>query len=286
MTPARRTIKRLAIILVYFAILGLIGTGLYFLFRTAPTCRDLVKNQGETGIDCGGPCAKCEEISQAENLQVVEKAVISAGEGKYDVLAKVANPNSQLGAAKFNYTFALRDAEGKIISKSDGSNFILPGQTKYVLAFNLAPAAKPDNLGFEISSFEWRKFSEYEEPDIAVFAKEFNLAGGGEADFATLVAKLRNQSGFDFREISANIVIRDGSGVPVAVNKTNFNDVRTNEEREVNARWKNPFLVDPASSKIEIVPEVDVFENENFLKQHGAAGQYKSFDPTIESTEQ
>lgn len=282
MTPAHRIIKRLTIVLVYLIILGLAGAGFYYAFRTAPTCTDKIQNQGEAGIDCGGPCAKCEEIPQAENLRVEEKRIISAGEGKYDVLAKISNPNPRLGAAKFDYSFRLLDAGGKIVSKSEGSSFILPGQVKYVLAFNLVPEARPDGLGFEISSFEWSVFSEYEEPDIAVFAKEFNLAGGGEADFATLKAKLRNQSGFDFREISANIVIRDGSGIPVAANKTNFNDVRTNEEREVNVGWKSPFAVDPAASRIEIFPEVDVFENENFLKQHGAAGQYKSLDPTIE----
>jgi len=278
MTPAHRNIKRLTIILVYLVIIGLVGTGLYFLFRTAPTCTDKIQNQGEEGIDCGGPCAKCEKLPQAEDLQIVEKAVVSAGEGKYDVLAKVSNPNPRLGAAKFDYSFRLLDAEKKTISKSEGSSFILPGQTKYVLAFNLLPAAKPDSLDFEIKSFEWSVFSEYEEPDITIFAKEFNLAGGGETNFATLKAKLRNQSGFDFHEIAADIVIRDGSGNAVAVNKTNFNDVRTNEEREVSAGWKNSFSIDPMSARIEIMPEVDVFENENFLKQHGVAGQYGTYN--------
>src|SRR4030042_4522578 len=132
MTPGHRIIKLLTIILVYLVVFGLIGTGSYFIFRTAPTCTDKIQNQGETGIDCGGPCAKCEEIPPAENLQVVEKAVVSAGEDKYDVLAKVSNPNSQLRAAKFDYAFELHDGAGKIILRSDGSSFVLPGQTKYI----------------------------------------------------------------------------------------------------------------------------------------------------------
>ncbi len=31
--------------------------------NTTGTCSDGVKNQGETGVDCGGPCLKCEFMS-------------------------------------------------------------------------------------------------------------------------------------------------------------------------------------------------------------------------------
>ena len=27
--------------------------------KPCPTCNDGVQNQGETGIDCGGPCTTC-----------------------------------------------------------------------------------------------------------------------------------------------------------------------------------------------------------------------------------
>jgi hypothetical protein len=273
MTSSQRTIKRLVIILVYLIIFGFIGTGSYFLFRTKPTCADKIQNQGEAGVDCGGPCAACAQMPKAENLGVIEKAIIPGGSGKYDALVKIVNPNSQLGAANFDYSFNLLDGAGKIIAKSEGSNFILPGQTKYILAFNISPDTKPESLDFEISSFNWNLFSEFEEPDITVYAKEFNLASGGESGFARLTAKMRNQSGFDFHEISAAAVIRGGDGTPIAVNETNFNDVRVNEEREVNFSWSSPFAIDPVTAKIEIIPEVDVFKSDNFMKQHGASGQ-------------
>ncbi len=278
MTPAQRIIKRLIIIFIYLAIISLIGTGLYYLFRTKPTCTDRIQNQGETGIDCGGPCQKCEEIPKAENLKVIEKAIIAGETGKYDALAAVTNPNSQFGVERFDYSFNLLDEAGKIIAKSSGASFILPGQTKYILAFNMMPVdAKPEKLDFQISSFKWSQFSEFEEPDIAVYAKEFNLASGGEPGFAKLRAKMRNQSGFDFRKISAVAVIRDKNGSPIVINETNFNDVRANEEREMNFSWSSPFPIDPMSAKIEIVPEANVFENSNFMKKHGVVGQYGSY---------
>lgn len=279
MTPAHRTIKRLTIVFAYLVIFTLLGTGGYYLFRTKPTCTDKIQNQGETGPDCGGPCAACTEIPKAENLKVVEKAIVPGEAGKYDALVQIVNPNSQLGAAKLDYSFNLLDGAGKISASRTGSSFVLPGQTKYVLAFNLAPETKPESLDFEISSFEWSKFSEFEEPDIAVYAKEFSLVSGGEPGFAKLTAKMRNQSGFDFHEISAAAVVRGNDGSPIAINETNFNDVRVNEEREIDFSWSSPFAIDPTTAKIEIVPEVNVFDSDNFMKQHGTTGQYGSYNP-------
>jgi hypothetical protein len=283
MTLSQRNRKRIVIIFVYAVIFSLIGTGSYFLFRTAPTCTDKIQNQNETEIDCGGPCAACAVLPHVENLQTIEKVIVPGENGKYDALAKVVNPNSQFGAAQFEYSFNLLDAGGKVIVRSAGSSFILPGQTKYILAFNLEADEKPDSVNFEISSFEWSRFREYKEPDIAIYAKQFNLSSGGEIGFANLKAKLRNQSGFDFRKISAEVVVRNGIGDPIAVNQTNFNDVRTNEEREINLVWNNSFPIDPVSAKIEIMPEVDVFGSDNFMKQHGAPGQYGTYGAGDES---
>ena len=32
---------------------------LLFCFLVAETCNDGIQNQGEDGVDCGGPCANC-----------------------------------------------------------------------------------------------------------------------------------------------------------------------------------------------------------------------------------
>jgi len=278
MTSSQRSIKRLVIIFVYLLIFVLIGTGFHYLFRTKPTCSDKIQNQGEEGVDCGGPCAKCEKVPQVENIKIIEKNIIPGEAGKYDALVKITNPNSQFGVANFDYSFNLLDESGKIIVKSEGKGFVLPAETKYILAFNLSPETKPASLDFKISSFKWSKFTEYQGPDIAILAKEFNLTSGGESGFAKLKAKMRNQSGYDFREITVKTVIRNGNGEPIAANQTSFNDVRVNEEREVNFNWNDSFAIDPVSARIEIEPEVNIFDNDNFMKQHGVPGQYGSYD--------
>ena len=53
--------KQIIIAFVYLIILAVIGTGFYFLFLkpTLPSCSDKIQNQGEAGVDCGGPCSLC-----------------------------------------------------------------------------------------------------------------------------------------------------------------------------------------------------------------------------------
>ena len=118
MTPGKRVLKRTVIIIIYLVIFSLIGTGLYYIFRAKPTCSDGQQNQGEAGIDCGGSCSvQCEEMPKIENVRVLEKAVLPVGEGKYDAMAKINNPNPQLGVAEFEYSFNLLDGSGDIVGQ-------------------------------------------------------------------------------------------------------------------------------------------------------------------------
>lgn len=278
MTPGKRILKRTVIIIIYLAIFSLIGTGLYYIFRTDPSCNDGKQNQGEAGIDCGGSCsAKCEEMPKIENVRVLEKNFLPVGDGKYDAIAKIDNPNSQFGVAQFEYSFNLLDGSGNIISQKEGSSFILPAETKYILAFNLASSAQPESIDIKIRSFKWTKFLEYEEPLIQIYSKEFNLVNAG-SNFAILKAKIKNLSGYDFRTITVKTVIRNERNVPVALNQTSVNDVKVNEEREIIFNWGNSFPLGSGTPSIEIEAEADFFSNENFMQQHGSAGQYKSYD--------
>src|SRR4030042_2963142 len=155
MSSVHRIIKRLVIIFSYLVIFSVIAGFFYYTFRAKPTCTDKVQNQGETGVDCGHPCAECEEIPDIEEIRILEKAILSGESGKFDALAKIENPNSQFGAANVSYSFSLLGEDGKIISKNEGKTFILPAETKYVLAFNMQSDAKPASLDFKISSSQW-----------------------------------------------------------------------------------------------------------------------------------
>jgi hypothetical protein len=279
MNPAQRIFKQLIIIAVYILIIAALVAIFYYAFRVKPTCNDGIKNQGEGGIDCGGPCSKkCENIPDIEHVKVLEKYLIPSSQNQYDALVQINNPNSLFGIASYEYAFDFMDNAGNIITTKEGKSFLLPAQTKYLFAFNInLPSNSAKSFNFRIKSFSWQKFTSYEEPDIAVYQKEFNFGGGG-SDFAQLKAKIQNRSKYDFRTIAIRAVVRDISGRPVAINETNINDVRANEEREIILNWSNSFSQDIDAQNIEIEPEANVFDEENFMKAYGSSDQYKSYD--------
>ncbi|OGI27636.1 MAG: hypothetical protein A2359_02935 [Candidatus Moranbacteria bacterium RIFOXYB1_FULL_43_19] len=277
MTSLQRSIKRAIIILVYIIIFSGIGTGAFFLFRTEPTCDDGKLNQGEEKADCGGPCQKCEEIPKIENAEILEKRLVPSGANRYDALVKIKNPNSLFGIEDLGYTFNFLDASGKVIGQKEGAIFLLPVETKYIFVFNMDLAEKPDSVDFRIKSYRWQKFSDYEEPNIASYQKEFSFISGGPG-FAQLKLKIQNKSGYDFKKISTKAVLRDRQGNPVAINETYNNDVRINEEREVIFQWSEPFSQDIDVQNIEVDEEANVFSDDNFMKKYGTPDQYESYE--------
>lgn len=254
-----------------------IGAAVFYIFRTEPTCTDKIQNQGEEKVDCGGPCQKCPEIPKIENAKILERKVIPSGSNRYDALVKIENPNSLFGIENLEYTFNFLDASGRVIGQEGGTSFLLPAEKKYVFAFNVDLEEKPGSLDFKINSYKWQKFSGYEAPNIATYQKEFNFISGGPG-FAQLKLKIRNKSGYDFRKITSRAVLRDRQGEPVAINETNNNDVRINEEREVIFHWSEPFSQDIDVQNIETEEEANVFSDENFMKKYGSPGQYESYE--------
>jgi len=277
MTQNQRTIKRLIIIVIYLLIIGGLVLGIYNLIKPKATCNDGLKNQGEVGIDCGGPCTKCEPMPKIENIQVLEQYVIPAGSNKYDALVKIKNPNVLFGLGNFDYSLDFADRDGQIITTQSGSNFLLPGQEKYIFAFDIdLGQAESRSFKFRVKSFRWEGFSSYAQPNIAVYQKEFNFMTPGSG-FAQLKAKIQNRSEYDFHKITTRAIIRDKAGRPVAINETSSNDVKVNEEREVTFQWDGPFTKDIDVQNIEVVPELNIFDNENFMKVHGSPEQYKTY---------
>ncbi len=237
---------------------------------------DGIQNQGEEGIDCGGPCkSKCEKIPKIENLIIEEKALVVFDQTKYDVLIKVNNPNSSFGIANFDYIVELVDREGKVLSRKNGSSFILPDQTKYIVEFNFDTQSKPSGVEFKIRSFKWSRFVDYQQPFIDVYSKNFNLVSSG-GTFATLKAIIENKSDYDFEKVNVIAVIRNEQGVPVAVNQTGVQDMQFGDKRDVVFNWTKEFNVIPESSKIEIQPDTNIFINENFMKKFGTPDRYQS----------
>src|SRR3989344_2299289 len=94
-----------AVILFFGAIAG------FFVWRqlSGGTCFDNRKNQGEAGIDCGGPCDPC-PVNLKELLTLWARFFPVNG-NIYDASALIENLNQNWFAARINYNFKLYDED-------------------------------------------------------------------------------------------------------------------------------------------------------------------------------
>ena len=266
MEKLQRNHKRLVIIAIYLVIFFLLGWLVYSWLKPVPNCFDLKQNQNEQGVDCGGICQKqCEKVYTAQDLIIKEKTFVSAGMETYDVMARISNPNNQLGGSSFSYEFTLKDASGNVLAKKSGNSFILPVESKYIIETGLVSKISPATVEISVSAPKWEEFFGYEKPELNIYNKRYELISSG-VGYSEAKGLLRNESAFDFSTIKINVVLRDENGNPVAFNKTEMNTINAGEERDFRLLWPINF---PGSVQgVEMEAEADVFKTETFTKKY------------------
>lgn len=131
MTP--RLVKQILYGALYLLVFALIIFGVYYIwFKPAASCSDGRRNQGETGIDCGGPCPSC-EIAKLKPLGANWAKFLPADENKISLLAEIANPNLNFGSRSFSYQFKVFGPFGALLKTVPGQSFIYPGEQKYLM---------------------------------------------------------------------------------------------------------------------------------------------------------
>jgi hypothetical protein len=269
-----REVKRVVIIIIYIILFCLVGYFFYSILKPAPTCFDGKKNQKEEGIDCGGPCSPCAKVIDARPIEVLETAQVVGGPGRFDVVAKINNPNNQFGSPSFTYTFVLKDSSGKELARKSGKDFILPFETKYIIETSIDAETIPQDIDFTITDTQWDEFMNYEKPQLNIYSKRYNLITGG-VGYSEAYGLLKNESQFDFNLIKIKVILRDSKGKITALNTTDMRTVNANEQRDFRLLWPTSFPGDV--SQIEMEAEADVYGTDNFIKRYLPGGKFQQY---------
>ncbi|TRZ82461.1 hypothetical protein D4R86_01635 [bacterium] len=259
--------KRNIIIFVIIVLLLLFLVAVFFVSRKSlpEDCFNNIQDNGEQGIDCGGPCSK--KCDLLESLKVLWTKIIPAGENKYYFLSLIKNPNALYGVSLFNYKFIGLNNEDKVVSERQGEDFILPGESKYIFdEINIEDLNNAQKFDLEISDLMWQRFSSYQKPTLFVINKEikdideggFNLKVGG---------RLINDSIYNLRMVGLKVVLFDERDNPIAFNKTYLGNIRSQEKRDFHVFWKAIFSQQEVK-RIDIEAETNVFQEENFIKDY------------------
>lgn len=262
----KRMKKRVAIISVYLCG-GIIGILLFnYLFGAPASCSDRKMNQGEKGVDCGGPCAPCQEIAQAGKLSVVEKAITPGGKGTYDAAFRVENPNAELGLSDFSYEIVLKDISGLRIASSSGRSYILPGEKKYVTIIGLKVDGvnEPVYMDVNLGEQKWQGVTK----SIKGVQLNANVIKYGKvpgSDTTEVQAIVRNESDYDFDKVNIVVVVRNEEGRIIALNATEKNTMRSKEERDFRLVW--PYVVGGDVSRVTVEGYANILDSKNVVSR-------------------
>lgn len=231
-------------------LLALVAAVAIAIFYDTPSCMDQKQNQDETGVDCGGSCAR---ICAAEAVAPSAKftRVLTQQQGRIDVIAYVENPNRTAAVASARYTIELYDAAGAVVARKEGSIDLPPAST--------VPVYVPNMYGASLTGA--RAFLTFD-PASLVFVKyidrrivpRYNNDAVVTGIAPRITASFSNPSAQLVRDVPVIATVFDAGGNAIAATQTLLSELPSQGTAQVIFVWNEPFTSAPA--RIDVVPVV------------------------------
>ena len=224
----------------------------------------------------------CEERPPTTDLNILESTIVTTGTDRYDVAVEVNNPNLEWGASPLEYSIALIDAEGNLInSVLETDQFILPGQTKMLMAFNILAVQQPAKAELTITYAEWIKVQNYQEPDFTTETVSYQEVEEPGV-FARLKGKVTNNTTFTLNNVEIGIQISSADGTAIGLNKSGVETLTPGEGRDFIVTFPQE-LVGVTSGGISYSTDVDLFKTDTFVATQVVHGQrFQQFTPVLQ----
>lgn len=239
----------IGIIVAAFLTIVLIST-----FYKTPTCSDNVQNQGEQGIDCGGPCPYlCTALEQPPVVLFTQ--VLQVG-GRTDIVAKVQNKNASAAAKNVPYAVSLYNAKHALIQKVSGTLDLLPGATEQVyIPGAYVGKQKVTSAFLEItspSSLQWFTLSNnsYIAPTVS------NITRNGSVSNPRVVASITNSSFVPLINLQVIIFVYNANKNVIAASRTVIPSLEAQGQVVATFTWNNAFPGTP--TVLEITPIIQL----------------------------
>jgi hypothetical protein len=233
----------------------IVGIPLFLLLYKAPTCSDGIQNQGEQGIDCGGPCRKlCQNDFLAPVVTWTDAQKVVPG--LYNLAAYVENPNVNGAATNVSYQFSVFDSQGILITQINGVMDIPSNRNTlaFVGAVNMGqriPAPGGVRFSF-LSPPTWLK-SEDTLGNITITNKQYSEDSAG----ASLQATMVNNGLTAYSNMTVFAVLSDAQGNEIGFSKTFINSLAGGAQTVAPFTWPTSYNGTVVSEEIlPVIPPV------------------------------
>jgi len=241
-----RTTKQLIYGAVYLVIALLVILGVYGIwFRKMPTCFDNIQNQGETGVDCGGPCVPC----ALKNLSIdtsVKPMPLQAGTDQSVILLTFKDDSGDYGA-DFSYNVVVDSVIlGEQIDAFNGTSSIAPDGSRYIVLTGIPDnAADIGSINLTTSNVSWVPSAKVVQYDLSISGTSTDITQSGGYVGGTI----SNNTASNITDLKLSAILYDNSG--------NIIGASDRDVGSVPAFSKEPFQVFFPSMDIRTLNSVD-----------------------------
>ncbi len=242
---------------IILALIGAVAAAFFALlsfvtFYKTPSCSDGVMNQGETGVDCGGPCPYlC--ASEVHAPTVLFTKAISNGTGRTDVVASIENINANAAAKGVPYTMTLYGANQIFVQQVTGTVDLPPASTVPVFIPGVSSGnqkAVQAFLTIDPAAPKWYRVAN----DTRIKPVVTNTTLGGTADAPRIDAVLNNASITVLSGVLVIVLVHDAQGEVIAASQTIVQVIPAQGQATATFTWNNAFPSEPAA--IEVIPVI------------------------------
>ncbi|HVB20110.1 MAG TPA: hypothetical protein VNF51_02405 [Candidatus Paceibacterota bacterium] len=245
--------RRFIIMLIIGSIIvALVATVFFTTFSQAPSCTDGIQNEGETGIDCGGPCPYLCTADEQPPTVLFTTALTNAA-GRTDVVASIENKNANAAAKDVPYNVTLYDAKQLLLQTVSGTLDLPPGATETVFipgVISGKQAVANAFLTIAPSAPRWFAMA----ADTRILPSVLNTVQSGSPNAPSVDATLGNGSSTTLTNVQVIVLVRDAQGSVIAASRTVVPSIPAQGQATAIFTWNNAFPNAPAS--IEVVPVI------------------------------
>jgi hypothetical protein len=233
-----------AVAVAFFAVVS-IAT-----FTKAPSCSDHTQNQGETGIDCGGPCAYlCQDQTHAPT--VLYTKAIPNGAGRTDVVASIENVNGAAAAKDVPYVVTLYGTGQVFVQEVKGTVDLPPSSTVAVFIPGITSGNQKNIHAFltiDPSDIQWHAVS----GGAGIRPVALNTVLGGATSTPRIDAVIGNGSVTAMKDVPVIVLVHDEHGEVIAGSQTIIPTIPPQGQSTATFTWNSAFTGTPA--QIEVLP--------------------------------
>lgn len=198
-------------------------------------------------------------------IQVLDTVILGGNFGKYDLVAKIKNPNDQWVIYPLSYHFLIDNN----LTSAEQATFIMAGEEKYLMLLAHESPERIKNFTVQFDNIGWRRISGANNlKNIEIKISDIDLAPvttktSAQSNIQRVSFTAFNNSIYNIWEIGFQVVLLGSQNRPVAVDYIKVSNFPTNSSRKIEINFISP---PPNIRKTIVLPEVNIFDENNFKK--------------------